>query len=89
MAERGHFGQQARFDFFRVEPLERGRPLGVDEGFDGRDSGVESGCDEILALADEETQPLTLPPRAQSSHELEARIRCGRDHANHSSQAPW
>ena len=63
------------------EALDQRRPLGVDQRLHGLEAGVETGLDEILALADEEAELLALPARLELPDELDPRVGRGRDHA--------
>jgi hypothetical protein len=56
------------------QPLNQRRPLRVDQSLDGLETGVEPGCDEVLALAGEQPQLLALSSRAELADELEPRV---------------
>ena len=77
--QRRELGEQLRLD-----------GLAGDEQLDRLDPCRARRLDEILALDDEEPElvPLALL-REQLPHELQRRVRARRDHASHSSQAPW
>jgi hypothetical protein len=49
------------------------------------DAGLERRRNQILTLTNEELEALALAAGGQATHELEARIRGGGDHASHSS----
>ena len=81
VAERGDLSQEGRRDRLRLgQAVLEGRPLGVDERVHRLETGVEPGGDEILALADEQAEPLTLAPRGKPADELERGFASGRDH---------
>jgi hypothetical protein len=76
MPERRHLGEQARGNGLGAgQTLDEGRTLGVDEGLHRLVPRVEPRLDEILALADEEPEPLALPPRLQPPEQLESSVR--------------
>ena len=64
--------------------------LARDEQLDGLDPRLLCRAHEILALADEETLLLALPPGLeQATHEAELRVRRRGDHSCQSSHVAW
>ena len=59
------------------------------EQFHGLEAGLERRVDKVLALGDEQPELVAPASPMKLAHELQRLILRRRDHATHSSQAPW
>ena len=75
VAERRELGHEGRLNLLRLpEPVGERRSLGVHEHLDGLDPRIQSGLDQVLALADEEAELFALAPSRELPDELQAGI---------------